>query len=75
MMAAVQAAAMSRPSRLVVAVPVSPPDTARRISEMEEVSEFICLETPWNFKGVGQFYDDFAQVEDETVVAVLKGLL
>ena len=31
----------------------------------------VCLETPENFHAVGQFYRDFAQVEDEEVVALL----
>ena len=39
---------------------------------MEQVTEFICLDTPWGFQGVGQFYVDFTQVEDETVIEILK---
>ena len=72
MIAAVQATAIAQPARLIVAVPVSPPEVARRIGEMEQVTEFICLDTPWGFQGVGQFYDDFTQVEDETVIEILK---
>ena len=72
MIAAVQATALAQPARLIVAVPVSPPEVARRIGEMEQVTEFICLDTPWGFQGVGQFYDDFTQVEDETVIEILK---
>ena len=73
MIAAVQATALAQPARLIVAVPVSPPEVARRIGEMEQVTEFICLDTPWGFQGVGQFYYDFTQVEDETVIEILKG--
>jgi putative phosphoribosyl transferase len=33
--------------------------------------EFVCLETPKEFHGVGQFYSDFAQVTDEAVTGLL----
>lgn len=57
-------------ARLVVAVPVAPPETAREIEPT--VDEWICLDTPAGFAAVGQFYRDFAQVEDSEVVAVLR---
>jgi predicted phosphoribosyltransferase len=72
MIAGIEATARARPSRLVVAVPVSPPEVARKIEALEPVSEFVCLETPWDFQGVGQFYEDFMQVDDETVAEILK---
>lgn len=72
MIAGIQATTLARPSRLVVAVPVSPPEVARKIEELKPVDEFVCLETPWDFQGVGQFYDDFTQVDDETVIGILK---
>ena len=72
MIAAVQATALAQPACLVVAVPVSPPETARQIGLMEQVTEFVCLDTPRDFQGVGQFYRDFTQVEDETVIKILK---
>jgi putative phosphoribosyl transferase len=72
MIAAIQALALARPARLVVAVPVSPPDTANQIAAIKGVDEFVCLETPWDFQGVGQFYSDFTQVDDETVLDLLR---
>ena len=33
--------------------------------------EVVCLETPAMFMAVGLHYEDFAQVTDETVVALL----
>jgi len=57
------------PRRLVLAVPVCPPDSARRLAE--EADEVICLQQPPRFFGVGQFYEDFAQVSDEEVVSAL----
>lgn len=57
------------PKKLIVAVPVAPPDTARRVSK--EADEFICLLTPSDFYAVGQFYEDFSQVSDEEVIKML----
>lgn len=56
--------------RLVVALPVAPPDTAREIRRT--VDEWVCLETPSPFGAVGRFYRDFAQTGDEEVVDLLR---
>ena len=72
MIAAVQATALSQPRQLIVAVPVSPPDTADKLEAMPQVNELVCLDTPSWFQGVGQFYEDFQQVSDEEVVRILK---
>ncbi len=72
MIAAVQATALSRPRKLIVAVPVSPPDTLDKLKGMPQVNEVVCLDTPDWFQGVGQFYEDFQQVSDEEVVRILK---
>ena len=57
-------------SRLVVAVPVAPPETAGELGRMAD--EFICLETPSNFMAVGAHYQDFVQVTDDEVVKLLR---
>jgi predicted phosphoribosyltransferase len=57
-------------AKLVVAVPVAPPDTAREIAPT--VDEWVCLDTPERFAAVGQFYRDFTQVSDDEVVESLK---
>lgn len=72
MTAAVHAVGMSQPNKLVVAAPVGPPDTVSAIRQLPEVSDVVCLHTPSWFSGVGQFYDDFTQVEDEEVVDILR---
>ncbi|ELY58694.1 phosphoribosyltransferase [Natronolimnohabitans innermongolicus] len=55
--------------RVVLAVPVGPPDT---IADLEgQVDDVVCLETPANFMGVGQFYANFGQVSDEEAMAYL----
>ena len=58
------------PKKIVVAVPVAPPDTARKIKALAD--DFICLHTPVEFFGVGQFYEDFSEVTDEEVIQYLK---
>jgi predicted phosphoribosyltransferase len=59
-----------KPAKIVVAVPVSPKETAEKISR--KVDELICLSTPAHFQGVGAYYLDFSEVSDEEVIRYLK---
>jgi predicted phosphoribosyltransferase len=72
MIAAVQATAHAKPAKLIVAVPVSSADSARSVREMNDVTQLVSLITPEGFEGVGQFYYNFAQVEDDEVVRLLS---
>ena len=72
MIAAVSATALARPHQLVVAVPVAAPEAVRTIQIMKQVGEMVCLMTPMWFEGVGQFYRDFRQIEDEEVMKLLE---
>ena len=56
--------------RLVLALPVAPPDTVDELRGM--VDELLCIETPEAFYAVGAHYDDFTQVSDEEVVEMLE---
>ncbi|EMA35410.1 phosphoribosyltransferase [Halobiforma nitratireducens] len=58
------------PAFVVLAVPVGSP---RSIADLEgdEADEVIALETPRNFRAVGQFYRDFGQVTDEEAIEYL----
>ncbi len=56
--------------RLIVAVPVSPLETADELRAMAD--EFVCLYTPSDFMAVGNYYRDFTQVTDEEVSEILK---
>lgn len=67
--AAIMALRRLGPARLILAVPVAAPDTVDRLRG--EVDELVCLETPRPFGSIGAFYDDFAQVSDEVVIATL----
>jgi len=70
MIAALHGLRQQKPARLVCAVPVAPPDTLEKVRTLAD--EVVCLETPEWFQAVGQFYQDFQQVEDEEVIALLK---
>lgn len=69
MRAAIKFLKKKRPKRIVVAVPVAPPETIQRLKE--DVAEVICLSTPEPFYAIGQFYQHFDQVEDEEVITLL----
>lgn len=56
--------------RIVLAVPVGPPDTVDALEELAD--DVVCLETPSGFRGVGQFYERFDQVTDEEAMAYLE---
>jgi len=58
------------PARIVVAVPVAPPDTVAAIAG--DVDEIICPLQPALFMAVGQHYRDFGQTSDEEVLAILR---
>ena len=60
------------PSRLVLAVPVAPQDTLRELRAL--VDELVCLETPEPFRAIGLHYQDFHQLEDEEVLAILAAI-
>ncbi|WP_303311922.1 phosphoribosyltransferase [Hymenobacter sp. BT730] len=65
----VQAIRHSQPAKLIVAVPVAPPQAAHRLRPL--VDEYVCLLQPQDFMAVGQFYVDFEQVSDEEVIQLL----
>jgi putative phosphoribosyl transferase len=54
--------------RVVVAAPVAPVDSVRKMTGADEV---VCVETPDPFGSVGEFYDDFSPTSDDEVVALL----
>ena len=68
--AAAQALRQQGPAKIVVAVPVSAPQTCDeyRIG----VDEIVCAVTPEPFLGVGRWYDDFSQTSDEEVHELLE---
>jgi putative phosphoribosyl transferase len=59
----------SKPKKIVVAVPVVPFDTVGAIQQ--KADEFVYLIASKNFRGVGGFYEDFEQVNDDEVIRML----
>jgi len=61
---------LQKPKEIILAVPVAPPEVVEKFKNL--VDEAVFLETPAFFSAVGQFYEDFPQVEDDEVVKLLK---
>ncbi|MEM2934194.1 MAG: phosphoribosyltransferase family protein [Methanocellales archaeon] len=59
-----------QPKKIVVAVPVLPAETLELLKK--EVDEVIYILAPYEFEAVGEFYEDFSQVEDEEVIKIMK---
>jgi putative phosphoribosyl transferase len=70
MIAALRAARAKKPAKLIGAVAVAPLATVARLRK--EADEIVCLKIPADFYAVGQFFEDFSQVTDEDVVAILS---
>ena len=69
MRAAVKALRQRGAAKIVVAVPVGPPDTCKEFED--EADEVVCASAPEFFQAVGQYYDDFSQTTDEEVRELL----
>jgi putative phosphoribosyl transferase len=70
MRAAAASLRLQKPWRIVVAVPVSSPETCDEFRS--EVDEIVCAFTPENLQGVGLWYEDFSQTSDDEVRELLK---
>lgn len=67
--AALMGIRLNKPERLVLAVPVAPPDAIVQLRG--EVDDIVCLATPEDFLAIGQFYAVFDQLTDAEVVDLL----
>ncbi len=68
--AALRAVRRRHPKKLVLAVPVAPTETIERL--LGEADEIVCLESHEPFGAIGYFYEDFHQLEDADVIAILS---
>ncbi len=68
-LAAVRALRARGAARIVVAVPVGSREAVARLGR--EADEVVCHTIPRELLGVGQWYEDFAAVSDEEVLALL----
>jgi putative phosphoribosyl transferase len=69
MRVALQAVRRRGPARVVLAVPVAPPDTLAALGEIAD--EAVCLETPIGLGAIGFYYRDFHQMSDREVTDLL----
>ena len=70
MRAAIKALRQCGAAKIVVAVPVGPPDTCDELAK--EADEIVCISTPPFFQAVGQYYQDFSQTSDDDVRELLS---
>ena len=61
-----------KPAKIVVAIPVGPPTVIKKMEKLPFVSQMVCLNKPYPFQSVGQFYQKFGQVHDKEVIRLLK---
>ena len=71
MLAAVSAVRQQRPSEVVVAVPVAPPETCDAFEANSAIDRLVCPARPAAFGGVGRWYSDFTQTSDDEVRQLL----
>lgn len=62
-----------KPSKIVVAIPVTPEDIANKLRAIVDDLVSLLID-PFYLGAVGAYYDDFSQVEDEEVIALLKSV-
>ena len=70
MRAAVRSVCKAMPARLVVAVPVAPPQTCGALQR--EADEVVCPYQPDPFWAIGLFYQNFAPTEDSEVEGLIR---
>jgi predicted phosphoribosyltransferase len=70
MLAAVEAVRERGAREIVVAVPVAPRESIRKLSNAAD--DVVCIASPEPFLAVGRFYDNFEQTSDEEVLELLE---
>lgn len=59
-----------KPKKVIIAVPVGSKDSIQKLREIAD--EVVVLHSPDFFSAVGEFYKDFEQVEDESVLGIMR---
>ena len=67
--AAAQIARQAGAERVIIATPVAPPITIRRLATVAD--DVIAVRTPENFFAIGEWYADFSQTSDDEVRRLL----
>ena len=71
MRAAIQAIRQLGCLKIILAVPVAPPEAFAQFSQLADA--VICLETPAEFFAIGSWYENFPQTTDEEVYQLTNG--
>jgi len=58
------------PKIIVVAAPVCAPDSLQELKA--EADDVVCIDAPFDFRAVAEWYREFPQVSDDSVVAIMK---
>jgi len=61
-----------KPKKVIVAIPVAPGMAIKSLEDSPHIDKVICLQTPYDFMAVGQFYEFFNQVSDEEAIELLE---
>ena len=70
MRVAIQLLRAQHVQKIIVATPAAPPSAKWEIEPL--VDGFIAVVLPPDFYGVGQFYEDFAQMDDDTIYELVQ---
>lgn len=70
MFTAIQWVKNKKPKQIIVAIPIGPKDTIDKLNET--VDKVIVLQSPPNFNAVGEFYEEFEQVNDSQVQEIMS---
>jgi len=70
MFTAIQWVKKQKPKKIIVAIPVGPKNTIDKLNEI--VDKVIVLQSPLNFNAVGEFYEEFEQVNDYQVQEIMS---
>lgn len=73
MIAALKAVRAQHPAEVIVAVPIANPEELGDLATY--CDEIICLEQPTYFRAVGQVYRDFAPVNEEEAVEIVRNFV
>lgn len=69
-LAAIHVIRKQNPKKIIIAVPVGASDAMELIKR--EADEVVCISIPETFFAIGQFYENFVQVEDKEAIGILK---
>ncbi|HLN41177.1 MAG TPA: hypothetical protein VK215_01920, partial [Acidimicrobiales bacterium] len=56
-------------ARVVLGIPVAPPDAVNSLRQVAD--DVVCVETTERFFGLSEWYEDFEQVSDDEVARLL----